>query len=116
MLGILDQHRSRQYAALLGPRFDLAKVTPSPANAPEFDNTNVWLNSEPMTMESLRGKVVVVHFFAFGCINCIHNYPWYKDWHERLSNKGVVLIGIHTPETANETKRELLEACWKATG
>ena len=116
VLGILDQRQVAQYAALLGAPFDLAKVTPSPADAPEFDDTNVWLNSEPVTMESLRGKVVVVHFFAFGCINCIHNYPWYKDWHERLSNKGVVLIGIHTPETANETKSELLEASLESYG
>jgi peroxiredoxin len=69
-----------------------------------------WLNSEPLSMESLRGKVVVVHFFAFGCSNCINNYPWYREWHEAFHGQDVVLIGIHTPETETETDSDLLRA------
>jgi peroxiredoxin len=110
VLAVLNESQTTQYAAMLGQPFDFAKVKGSPADAPEFDGIDAWMNSEPITMESLRGKVVVVHFFAFGCINCIHNYPWYKDWHERLADRGVAIVGIHTPETASEADNELLQA------
>ena len=46
--------------------------------------------------------MVVVHFYAFGCINCIRNYPTYLDWHEKYRGKNVVILGIHTPETTAE--------------
>ena len=58
----------------------------------------------------LRGRVVVVHFFAFGCINCIHNYPTYREWQDELVGKEVQLIGIHTPETKSEHSVETLKA------
>jgi peroxiredoxin len=116
VLDILNERQTAQYAAMLGEPFDFAKVKASPANAPEFDGVDAWMNSSPMTMESLRGQVVVVHFFAFGCINCVHNYPWYKDWYERLSSKGVAIIGIHTPETATEANNELLKTSLEKNG
>jgi thiol-disulfide isomerase/thioredoxin len=53
-------------------------------------------------MHGLTGKVVVLHFYAFGCSNCIHNYPTYLEWQERFRDKDVVILGIHTPETAAE--------------
>jgi peroxiredoxin len=52
---------------------------------------------------------VVVHFFAFGCSNCINNYPWYREWHDAFEGQQVVLIGIHTPETQAETDNEQLK-------
>jgi peroxiredoxin len=113
VLAVLNESQTRQYAAMLGKPFDFTKVKGSPADAPEFEGIDAWMNSDPITMESLRGKVVVVHFFAFGCINCIHNYPWYKDWHERLGREGVAIIGIHTPETAREADNEFLQASLK---
>jgi peroxiredoxin len=94
----------------LGKEFDFKAVRPSPAWAPEFDGVEAWTNSSPLTMESLRGQVVVVHFFAFGCINCIHNYPWYREWHDKYSGRGVTIVGIHTPETKAETDNEQLRA------
>jgi peroxiredoxin len=116
VLAVLNESQTAQYAAMLGEPFDFSKVKGSPADAPEFEGIDAWMNSEPITMESLRGKVVVVHFFAFGCINCIHNYPWYKDWHERLAGNGVTIIGIHTPETASEADNELLQASLEEQG
>jgi peroxiredoxin len=109
-LAVLDKQQADQFAALLGEPFDFAQVKPSPALAPDFEGVDAWINSEPVTMQSLRGRVVVVHFFAFGCINCIHNYPWYKDWQERLPARGVAIIGIHTPETQTEADADLLRA------
>ncbi|HMP17386.1 MAG TPA: redoxin domain-containing protein [Gemmatales bacterium] len=76
--------------------------------APEFFNVTEWVNSKPLKLSELRGKVVVVHFFAFSCINCIHNYPWYKEVQEKYKDSEVVLIGIHTPETENEYNIERL--------
>lgn len=116
VLANLNKKQTGQYAAMLGEPFSFTQVKASPADAPEFEGIEAWMNSEPISMELLRGKVVVVHFFAFGCINCIHNYPWYKDWHQRLTDKGVAIVGIHTPETESETKNELLQASLKSQG
>ena len=116
VLAVLNEQQTEQYAAMLGEPFDFSKVKASPALAPQFESIEAWMNSEPLTIESLRGQVVVVHFFAFGCINCIHNYPWYKEWHERLKGKGVTIVGIHTPETQTETDNELLRASLEKNG
>ncbi|HEX5106347.1 MAG TPA: redoxin domain-containing protein, partial [Pirellulaceae bacterium] len=73
-----------------------------------------WLQSQPLAPDELRGKVAVVHFFAFGCINCIHNYPSYRNWQTDLAGKDVVLVGIHTPETTAERSVETLKSKLKA--
>jgi peroxiredoxin len=73
------------------------------APVPEFRGVTRWINSEPLTMSKLRGKIVLVHFWTNGCYNCVNNYPHYKAWQERYAdNKDVVIVGIHTPETAGE--------------
>ena len=64
-----------------------------------------WLNTpggNPLSLASLRGQVTILHFWTFGCINCQHNLPAYTRWHKRFAHKGVVIIGVHTPETAEE--------------
>jgi peroxiredoxin len=94
---------------LLAADFDTGSVGQSAYKAPELiGDKAVWLQSEPLTLGQLSGKVVVVHFFAFGCINCIHNYPSYRKWQEELTSQNVVLIGIHTPETTAEHNAETL--------
>lgn len=109
----LNDDQQAAYGKLLGEPFNLSQVKPSPGLAPEFESIEAWVNSNPLTMKSLRGKVVVVHFFAFGCINCIHNYPWYKEWHDAFQGQDVAIIGIHTPETKTEEDSSLLEASLK---
>jgi peroxiredoxin len=86
----------------LGRDFDMTRLGRPAYKAPEIVDSGEWLNSEPLTPESLAGNVVVVHFYAFGCINCIHNYPTYLAWHEKFRDKNVVILGIHTPETSSE--------------
>jgi thiol-disulfide isomerase/thioredoxin len=87
----------------LGRDFDLTKLGHARFKAPKLVDSGAWLNAEkPLTSEALAGKVVVLHFYAFGCINCIRNFPTYVDWQERFRDKDVVVIGIHTPETAAE--------------
>lgn len=79
------------------------------APAPEFTKNTEWVNSKPLKLADLKGKVVVVHFFAFGCINCQRNYPWYKEVQDQYKNSDVVIIGIHSPETAAEHSVESLK-------
>jgi peroxiredoxin len=65
-----------------------------------------WINSKPLKLSDLRGQVVVLHFWTFGCINCQHNFPALKAWQNKLSKKGVTIIGIHTPELPRERNIE----------
>jgi thiol-disulfide isomerase/thioredoxin len=67
--------------------------------APEFTGVTEWINSKPLKLADQKGKVVIVHFWTNGCINCIHNYPHYRAWQEKYKdNKDLVIVGIHTPE------------------
>ena len=66
--------------------------------APEFSDTQEWINSEPLSMESLRGKVVLIDFWTYSCINCIRTLPFLQTWHERYADEGLVIVGVHTPE------------------
>lgn len=70
--------------------------------APELAGITAWINSDPLTLASLRGKVVLVHFWTFGCINCIHVQPYVKAWAQEYASAGLVVIGVHTPELSFE--------------
>ena len=77
--------------------------------APEFSRIEGWLNSQPLTMAELRGKVVMLDFWTFDCINCQHTLPHVKQLHSKYSGEKFVLIGVHTPEFEFEKKRENVE-------
>lgn len=64
---------------------------------PELSN-EVWLNSQPLKLADLHGKVVIVEFWTFGCINCKHVVPTLRQWHQTYQDEGLVIIGVHTPE------------------
>jgi thiol-disulfide isomerase/thioredoxin len=66
--------------------------------APELPEGLKWLNSKPLTMEALKGKVVLIDFWEYTCINCIRTFPYLKAWHEKYKDKGLVIVGVHTPE------------------
>ncbi len=67
--------------------------------APEFVGITKWLNTDgPLSIESLRGKVVLVDFWTYTCINCIRTLPYVTSWYEKYKDKGFVVIGVHTPE------------------
>ena len=78
--------------------------------APELTGTTAWINSQPMTLASLRGTVVLVHFWTFGCINCINVQPYVKAWSSRYGPDGFVVLGIHTPELSFERNLENVRA------
>jgi peroxiredoxin len=100
--GVLTPAQRFLWQKALGRDFDLKSLGRPAFKAPALIDSGTWLNSEPLTMHALAGKVVVVHFYAFGCSNCIRNYPTYLEWQERFQDKDVVILGIHTPETAAE--------------
>ena len=66
--------------------------------APEFGGIDAWINSGALTMEELRGKVVLIDFWTYTCINCIRTFPYLKQWHSRYADDGLVIVGVHTPE------------------
>jgi len=72
-------------------------------SAPEFTGVTDWVNSKPLKLADQKGKVVVVHFWTNGCINCVHNYPHYRAWTEKYKgNNDLIIVGIHTPEFDEE--------------
>ncbi|WP_051379257.1 thioredoxin family protein [Bradyrhizobium murdochi] len=84
--------------------------------APEFSEISAWLNSPPLTVESLRGKVVLVQFWTYSCINCLRTLPYVTKWHEQYKDKGLVVVGVHTPEFAFEKERANVETAVKRLG
>jgi thiol-disulfide isomerase/thioredoxin len=66
--------------------------------APEITGIVHWINSPPLTMDSLRGKVVMIDFWTYSCINCIRTLPYLEEWYKKYKDQGFVLIGVHTPE------------------
>jgi cytochrome c biogenesis protein CcdA/thiol-disulfide isomerase/thioredoxin len=70
--------------------------------APEINGAEEWLNSPPLTLASLKGKVVLVDFWTYSCINCLRTLPYVRAWAEKYKDQGLVVIGVHAPEFAFE--------------
>jgi cytochrome c biogenesis protein CcdA/thiol-disulfide isomerase/thioredoxin len=75
---------------------------PAEGPMPPLDGAVAWLNSAPLTAEGLRGKVVLVDFWTYSCINCLRELPYIKAWAQKYGPAGLVIIGVHTPEFAFE--------------
>ncbi len=67
-------------------------------NVPDFKGATGWLNSPPLAMKDLRGRVVLVDFWEYTCVNCLRTLPYVKSWHDKYKDKGLVIVGVHTPE------------------
>jgi cytochrome c biogenesis protein CcdA/thiol-disulfide isomerase/thioredoxin len=85
------------------PRLSLAsRPVKVPLNdygaAPDFHDVSSWLNTPGLSMDALRGKVVLVDFWTYSCINCLRTLPYIEKWDERYRSKGLVIVGVHTPE------------------
>ncbi len=70
--------------------------------APDVHDVSAWINSRPLSLPELRGKVVLVDFWTYSCINCLRTLPYLKAWDARYRSKGLVILGVHTPEFAFE--------------
>lgn len=75
---------------------------PVEGRMPPLDGIVQWFNTPPITREALRGKVVVIDFWTYSCINCLRSLPFVKAWAERYAPDGLVVIGVHAPEFAFE--------------
>lgn len=85
----------------------------APYPAPEFVGIQTWLNSPPLTMKALQGKVVLVDFWTYSCINCIRTLPYIIAWDQRYRDKGLVIVGVHSPEFEFEKNVDNIKAALK---
>ena len=84
--------------------------------APDFQGISQWLNSEPLTLASLRGKVVLIDFWTYSCVNCIRTLPYVKRWAKTYRDAGLVVVGVHTPEFAFEHVPDNVEKAVRSFG
>ena len=75
-----------------------------------------WINSEPLKLNDLRGRVVLIEFWTFGCYNCRNTLPFVKSWDDRYRAKGLTVIGVHSPEFDEERKVENLREAVSSLG
>jgi len=122
MLAGLDTEASAALARL-GERFAVVEaaspqMTPVAANesAPEFAGIGTWLNSAPLSMQELHGRVVLVDFWTYGCVNCVRTLPQLQRWHECFAAQGLVVVGVHTPEFGFERSTENVRAAIRRHG
>ena len=86
---------------------------PNAGPAPEFAGISHWINSQPLTLKDLRGKVVLIDFWTYSCINCLRTLPYVTDWYNKYKDAGLVVIGVHSPEFAFEHDTANVEAAVK---
>ena len=83
------------------------KSSESAAAAPALA-TGDWINSEPLKLKDLHGRVILIEFWTFGCYNCRNTLPFIKSWDNRYRERGLTVIGVHSPEFDDERKIENL--------
>jgi thiol-disulfide isomerase/thioredoxin len=81
--------------------------------APEVTQIEEYINTDPLRISELKGKVILVHFWTYSYINCIHTIPYLNEWYQKYSDKGLVIIGIHTPEFEFEKNIDNVRAAVK---
>ena len=86
------------------------------AAAPNFVGISKWFNSAPLSISDLRGKVVLVDFWTYGCYNCVNTLPYVTKLYETYKDKGLVVVGIHTPEFPFERSAGNVQAALKRHG
>ena len=84
-------------------------VADGPA-APQLVGISGWINTEPFNLDELRGKVVLIDFWTYTCVNCIRTLPFLKEWHDKYAERGLVIVGVHSPEFEFEKVTENVEA------
>lgn len=84
--------------------------------APELAGLENWINSGPLSLSELKGKVVMIDFWTYSCINCIRTLPYLQKWHEQYADDGLVIIGVHDPEFQFERKLENVQQAVRDRG
>src|ERR1700720_2385110 len=109
-------------APLRGPSADESEIaTPmtladAGGAAPNFVGIKTWLNSTPLNIADLRGKVVLVDFWTYGCYNCVNTLPHVTRLYDTYKDKGLIVVGIHTPEFGFEKSTDAVQAAIKRHG
>ena len=85
-------------SALIGAILAIASGTRDEGRMPDLDGAVAWLNSAPLSSKALRGKVVLVNFWTYSCINSLRELPYMKAWAAKYKDAGLVVIGVHAPE------------------
>lgn len=94
----MQKEAIKQSAGQLNTNSKLMNALIIPYAAPSLGNNHVWINSQPLNWSQLKGKVVLIDFWTYSCINCIRTLPYLINWDKKYRDKGLVIIGIHTPE------------------
>lgn len=94
----------------------VAMTTEQSQTAPEFAGISNWFNSQPLKLADLRGKVVVVDFWTYGCVNCVNTLPHVTALYAKYKDKGLVVVGVHTPEFPFERSASNVQAALKRHG
>lgn len=96
-------------AAAIDPDSGLHEALAAPYPAPEITGIESWINTEPLKLADLKGKVVLIDFWTYSCINCVRTMPYITAWDKKYRKDGLVIIGMHAPEFAFEKKRSNVE-------
>jgi len=88
----------------------------SQQTAPDFTGINNWFNSKPLSLADLRGKVVLVDFWTYGCVNCVNTLPHVTELYAKYRDRGLVVVGVHTPEFPFERSASNVQAALKRHG
>ena len=91
-------------------------VAATQATAPDFTGLGNWFNSAPLKLADLRGKVVLVNFWTYGCVNCVNTLPHVTALYAKYKDRGFVVVGIHTPEFPFERSASNVQAALKRHG
>src|SRR5215210_3492011 len=91
-------------------------ILPVEGELPQLDGLGPWINGPPLTREQLKGKVVVIDFWTYSCINCLRSIPFVRAWHEQYAKDGLVIIGVHAPEFAFERNPDNVRQAVKDLG
>ncbi|MTV18349.1 MULTISPECIES: thioredoxin family protein [Bradyrhizobium] len=94
----------------------IAMTAEQSQTAPEFVGISNWFNSQPLRLADLRGKVVLVDFWTYGCVNCVNTLPHVTQLYSKYRERGLVVIGVHTPEFPFEHSASNVQAALKRHG
>ena len=100
----------------VAPAAPMVTAAASQQTAPDFTGISNWFNSKPLSIADLRGKVVLVDFWTYGCVNCVNTLPHVTDLYAKYKDKGLVVVGVHTPEFPFERSASNVQAALKRHG
>jgi len=113
--GFCDE-AARATPAVATPAAPIKVAAVSQQAAPDFTGITNWFNSKPLNLADLRGKVVLVDFWTYGCVNCVNTLPHVTDLYAKYKDKGLVVVGVHTPEFPFERSASNVQAALKRHG